>query len=86
MISVREEKYQTFYKNKPLNFSIEKQLPKTQDLEHLTICSWNICIWNRHAFLKHFNKYGYAVFVKKIDFYKIDPIKSLKISNEEDFN
>lgn len=85
LISVREEKIQAFYKNKPVNFDPSDLLPMTQDLEPIQHCAWTVCIWNAKKFKAHFEKYGYAVFIGNYVLYPFDPIRSLKISYEEDF-
>ena len=85
LISVKSEKYQAFYKNKPINFLDKDLLPKTQDLEPVKLCAWSICIWNKKKFLEEFEKNGFAVFVGKVGLYDFDPIRCLKVSNEFEF-
>lgn len=85
LITIKESRLQSFYKNSPLNFSIEGLLPKTQDIDPVQICAWTICIWDREKFIEHYEEYGYAVFVGKYGLFPIDPIRSLKISTEDDF-
>lgn len=85
LISTRAEKLQTFYKGKALNFDIHKLLPMTQNLDPVELCVWTVCIWRKKTFLEHFEKYGHAVFSGKIGFYRIDPIRSIKISEEHEF-
>ncbi|MCK9617664.1 MAG: hypothetical protein M0R21_07480 [Lentimicrobiaceae bacterium] len=85
LISVREEKLQAFYKGKPVNFDTNFLLPMTQDLEPIQLSAWTVCIWNTKKFKEHFEKYGYAVFIGKYGLYPFDPIRSIKVSTEEDF-
>lgn len=85
LISVREEKLQSFYKNKPINFSKNALLPMTQNLNPIQLAAWTVCIWNAAKFKTHFEKNGFAVFVGKYGLYPFDPIRSLKVSTEHDF-
>jgi len=85
LISVREEKLQSFYKNVPINFSTNALLPMTQKLSPIQLAAWTVCIWNAEKFKKHFEEKGFAVFVGKYGLYPFDPIRSLKVSTEHDF-
>ena len=85
MISVKNERLQSFYKGQPLNFSIHGMLPMTQSIDPVQICVWTICIWKKVSFIKAYEEKGYAVFNGKYALWPIDPLKSIKISYEEDF-
>ena len=85
LISIREEKLQSFYQNEAINFDVNKLLPMTQDLDPIQLCVWTVCIWRKDSFLKSFEERGHAVFNGKIGFYPIDPLRSIKISEEHDF-
>lgn len=85
LISVKEERLQSFYQDKPINFSTNAKLPKTQDIDPVQICAWTVCIWNKKKFIEHFEHKGYAVFVGKYGFYAFDHIRALKVSTEIDF-
>lgn len=85
LISVREEKYQSFFKGKPLNFSDQKLLPMTQDLDPVVLCAWTVCIWNKKKFIEKYEKDSYAVFVGNYGLYPFNQIRSLKISEEFEF-
>lgn len=85
LISIREEKLQSFYRNSPINFSTKAPLPMTQNLNPIQLCAWTVCIWNAKKFKEHFDKYGFAVFVGNYGLYPFDPIRSLKVSTETDF-
>ena len=85
LISVREEKLQAFYKNKPININPNNQLPRTQDISPIQLCSWAVCIWRAKTFMQAFETKGHAVFSGKVTLYPIDPLKAIKISTEEDF-
>lgn len=85
VISSREERLQAFCDNKPINFNINGMLPKTQDILPVNICVWTICVWKASAFLKAYEEKGYAVFNGKVGFFPMDPLRSVKVSYEEDF-
>ena len=85
LISIREEKLQSFYQNKPLNFSINDLLPMTQNLNPIQLCAWTVCIWNAKKFIEYYEKNGFAVFVGNYGLYSFDRLRSLKVSTEEEF-
>lgn len=85
LISVKEEKLQSFYNGNSLNFSTDGLLPMTQNLIPVQMCAWTVCIWNAAKFKKQYEEKGFAVFVGKYGLYPFDPVRSIKISTEEDF-
>lgn len=85
LISAKQEKLHTFFQGNPLNFSTDSLLPATQDIAPVDICTWNICIWRKETFVKSYEKNGYAAFSGKVGLWTVDPMKSIKISYEEDF-
>jgi CMP-N-acetylneuraminic acid synthetase len=85
VISVKEEKLQSFYGGDPLNLDIRKKLPMTQDLSPIQLCCWTVCVWNAKKLHAHFEKNGFGVFVGKLGLYSFDHIRALKVSTETDF-
>ena len=85
LISVKEERLQTFYLNKPVNINIDEKLAMTQNIHPVQICSWAVSIWRKTSFMKSFEEKGFAVFNGKIGLFPINPIRALKISYKEDF-
>ena len=85
LVTVREERLQAFCDGYPINFDLNKKLPKTQDISSIKICAWPVCVWKTDNFVKHFEDKGYAVFSGKLELYPVSLLKSLKISYEEDF-
>lgn len=85
LVSVREERLQSFYNQKPINFSLEQKLPKTQDIKPIQICVWTLAIWRAEPFVRAYEQNGYAVFNGKVGFFPIPLLRSIKVSYEEDF-
>tara|TARA_B100000902_G_scaffold300532_1_gene288124 strand:- start:2190 stop:2855 length:666 start_codon:yes stop_codon:yes gene_type:complete len=85
LVTIKEERLQAFYKNKPINFDINKKLPRTQDITPIQICSWPVAIWKSKTFKKAFEEDGHAVFSGNLELYPVSQLKSIKISYEEDF-
>lgn len=85
LVTVKEERLQAFCDNKPINFDIDNKLPRTQDISPIQICSWPVCVWKAISFKRHFEDKGHAVFSGKLKLYPVSPLKSIKISYEEDF-
>ncbi len=85
LVTIKEERLQAFHKNKPINFDINKKLPRTQDIEPIQVCSWPVCVWKAKTFKKAFEKEGHAVFSGNLELYPVSQLKSVKVSYEEDF-
>ncbi len=85
LVTVREERLQAFCNNKPINFDVNKKLPRTQDINPIQICAWPVCIWKVNKFIENYEDKGHAVFGGNLSLYPISFLKSLKVSYEEDF-
>ena len=85
LITVREEYAHAYCEGRPVNFSPQRQLPRTQDLPPLQICSWSVAVWRASAFVSQYERDGHAAFCGRVGFFPIDRFKALKISYEDDF-
>jgi len=85
LVTVREERFQAFCNEKPINFNIDERLPRTQDILPVLICAWPVCIWKRKTFMSSYEEKGHAVFSGKIGLYPVSLLAALKISYEDDF-
>jgi CMP-N,N'-diacetyllegionaminic acid synthase len=74
-----------FHMDKPLNFSLDQPLPRTQDISPVAYSTWAICCWNVKSFKTHYEKFGYASIFGKYSMVNLGPQKAIKISTEEDF-
>jgi CMP-N-acetylneuraminic acid synthetase len=86
VITIKEEKLQSFYKDKPINFNPNKLLSQTQNIYPIQICTWSICVWDCPTFVNKYKQDGHAVFSGKVGFYPLNPLKAIKISTIDDFN
>ena len=73
LISVKNERLQSFYQGKALNFNKDGLLPMTQNIDPVQVCVWTICIWRRESFIEAYERDGYAVFNGKYALWTIDP-------------
>ena len=85
LVTVREERFQAFCNGQSINFDINKQLPRTQDISPILICAWPVCIWEKVSFMSSFEEKGHAVFSGNLDLFPVSFFTSLKISYETDF-
>lgn len=85
LITTHDIKLQSFYEGKPININTEEILQPTQSLNPVRVCTWAITIWRASVFNKCYKDNGYASFSGKLGFFKIDPLKAIKVSYEEDF-
>ena len=85
LVTVREEKFQAFYNGKAVNFDINQQLPRTQDLTPIQLCAWPVCVWRRNSFIQSYDKHNHAVFNGNLGLFPVSFLEGIKISYEEDF-
>ena len=85
VISVREERLQSFYQAQPVNFNVDEKLPMTQNLDPIQLCSWTVCVWRADRLRAHFEEHGFGVFVGQVGLYPFNAVRSLKVSTEMDF-
>ena len=85
LIAAREEQVHALYQGKPVNFSWEGRLERTQDLKPIQYCSWAIAIWRAATFVQQYEEKGHAAFSGRVGFYPLSRFKALKISTDEDF-
>ena len=86
VISIKNERLHSFFKNDSLNFDKNSLLPMTQNIDPVQICVWSVCVWRKETFLEYYEKNGHAVFHGNVGLYPINPINAIKVSYEEDFN
>ena len=85
--TVKEEQIEGLFKNKPLNFNPQKQMPPSQELEPIKLFTSSIMAWNTKKFKENMKKYGCAVYGGdgKIGYYTIKGEGKIDIDNEKDF-
>jgi CMP-N,N'-diacetyllegionaminic acid synthase len=71
--------------NKPVNFDMNKILPKTQDISPVRFLNFAIGIWNARSFRKKFEADGYACVFGDVIYQTLPKDKGVKISDESDF-
>ena len=85
LLTVREEYLHAFMDGRPLNIKLNTPIPMTQNLSPIQLITWNFCFWKATVFKQHFEKHGHGVFSGKLGFYTMDKTKSIKVSEEADF-
>lgn len=85
LISSESTHMQTFCDGKPVNINVNEQLAPSQDNGKITILNWAITIWEVKSFKQRMQNNGFAVLGEKREFYDIEPIKAIKVSEEKDF-
>ena len=72
-------------KSKPINFSIEGQHPRSQDLTPVKALNFAVTIWNSKKYIKHYEKKGHAIYTGNIGFYRFEGLSAIDIDWDEDF-
>jgi CMP-N,N'-diacetyllegionaminic acid synthase len=85
LVTATSTQMQTFCDGKPVNIDINSHLLPSQSNPKVTILNWAVSIWKAPSFLERMNTKGFGVWGEKIDFYDIEEVKAIKVSNETDF-
>lgn len=86
LISCSETHMQAFYSDQPVNIRTDGPLVPTQNNTPLFICNWAVTIWNAATFEKLYMRDGSGYFGVNRIFWTLDPMKSVKVSEETDFH
>lgn len=84
VLSVVDEKAETFFKGTPLNFSLDKKI-NSQDLELVQRVVWALTAWRKDAFLKATCETGCGVFAGKIGVMPIPKDECCDLDYPEDW-
>ena len=87
LISTKEVKIESIYKNKPINFDQLAQTPPSQLLEPINAYACSLMSWGYKNFIKNIEKYnaGYHGGDGTIEFFKLDGYATVDIDEEQDF-
>ena len=67
------------------DFTIENKLEPSQNNDSVQVLNWAITIWEAESFKNRMHKLGQASLSGNLMFLDIDPLKSIKVSEEKDF-
>ena len=85
LISCSQTKMQVACEGEFINIDPNRPLPPSQQNPTVQILNWGITIWNCSIFLENFaNQNGAYLGTTRI-LYPIDSLRSIKVSNEDDF-
>ena len=87
LISTKEVKIESLFKNKPLNFDQKKHTPPSQELEPVYAYACGIMGWKSKKFISNMEEFGAAYHggSGKIGFFELKGLSLIDIDNEEDF-
>ena len=87
LISVKENKIECVYKNKPINFGQKFPTPPSQKLEPIKAYAGALMGWKRTNFMDNMEKYGCAYHGGEgnIEFFTLGGFSEIDIDNEIDF-
>ena len=85
LITSETTQMQTFCDGEPVNIKLDEQLAPSQENGLITILNWAITIWEVGSFKKRMSEQGFAVLGGNREFFDIESIKAIKVSEEKDF-
>lgn len=84
LITVKDEPVHCIYKNKPINFRMDKVFARTQDLLPVQGFVYSVMMWRSNVFVKTFEKKGHALLCGKRGFYAVSKASSIIVKRKED--
>ena len=84
VLSVADEKAESFYRNVPVNFSLEEKV-NSQYLEPIRKVVWALTAWKKESFLKIKYEGKCPVYAGKIGLFTIPGDESCDLDTEEDW-
>lgn len=85
LISCSSSTMQTFCEELPVNINQHEKLAPSQNNKKVNTLNWAITIWDCKEFIYRYNNLGYSVLGENRLFYELDYVKSIKVSDEQDF-
>lgn len=85
LITVHTTQMQVFHENVPININLGGKLSPTQKNTKVNILNWAVTIWDAKLYVERYKSGADAYIGRNRKLFPIDPIKSVKISTEEDF-
>lgn len=85
LISVSSTNMQSVFQNEFLNINPKGPLAPSQANEKVYTCNWAITIWNAQVFKNNYEKYQGGYCGTNRIFFPLSPLKSIKVSYEDDF-
>lgn len=86
IFSVKEEQIESLYKDHPINFTLNDQMKKSQDLVPVQSFCNGLMAFKRESFLRHYKELGYALFAGRPSYFTLKGYATLDIDTEEDFS
>ncbi len=85
LITTCESGMQAFTNGEPVNIDLSNPLAPTQNNPSVHTLNWAVTIWDCEAYVRNYEKEGYAYIGKNRVFLPIEPLHGVKISDEKDF-
>lgn len=87
MHAVKEEKIETIFRGKPLNFDMCKEMPRSQDLDPIIMHGGGLMGWKKEKFIANMERYGCGTYgcAGKVGFFPLKGFEQIDIDEEEDF-
>ncbi len=84
LITVKDEQVHCMYRGRPVNFRMDEEFAKTQDLSPVHPFVYSVMMWRSRPFMREFEKKGRALFCGKFGVYSVSRLTGIIIKREED--
>jgi CMP-N-acetylneuraminic acid synthetase len=84
LMTVKEERVHCVCKGKPVNFRSGEIFAQTQDLQPVKTFVYSVMMWRSVAFMKMFEKKGYAILCGKVGYFTVGKTSAMIIKKQED--
>jgi len=84
LMTVREEQVHCNFRGQPLNYDVEEQFARTQDLDSVERFVYSLMVWKTESFLSTYAEKGYALLFGKMGFFPVSRESAIIVKREED--
>ena len=84
LITVIDKKVHFVFKNRPVNFLLNKKFQQTQKLTPVNEFCYSIMMWTKKTFFKSMQKKRYAILHGKIGYHKVNNLSGIIVKTKED--
>ncbi len=84
LITVKDNRVHAVFENRPINFCVDEEFARTQDLTPVQTFVYSIMMWRSEVFMRNFKKDGHALLSGKVGYYPVSKLSSMIVKTEED--
>ena len=84
LITVENKQVHAFFDDSPINYNINGEFSKTQDLKPVQLFVYSIMMWRASTFVDEYKENGHALFCGKFDTFTVNSLSGMIIKTQHD--